>query len=355
MEDHGREQSWQRPTVADSKPRSIEEWVFSSVDEATKEAARRHSDFVADHPQTPDDLRRVDAKAIGDLYGDATSALHIGRHEGLVGPSTDNRGEKNEALAAAHFDEHIATATDLGLITVYEYGYKGIQAATEEDPAVSDYLDNGLDYESVPTLLCPGVVPVPKPRRARWNEHVPDFMVQDLPDIATVEEVSTPRCKCPHPDRHEQAKAQVEGLKQRPGDQQLPQTNDEPYIQNLVVDDIKDRLQVGISRYGTGLQPFNGRDALRDAYEEALDLTMYLKQVCIENERLNEDLAAALDRAAQAEEQVRLAGSGIASDHVKVLQDTLAEVERVVFAEQHLFARDTINRLTKVLRPDAVV
>jgi len=30
--------------------------------------------------------------------------------------------------------------------------------------------------------------------------------------------------------------------------------------------------------------PFNGRDALKDAYEEALDLAMYLKQAMIERD-----------------------------------------------------------------------
>lgn len=70
-------------------------------------------------------------------------------------------------------------------------------------------------------------------------------------------------------------------MKLRPGDQPLPVVNGEPDIQSLVIADIGARREVGIQRYGTALQPFNGRDALRDAYEEALDLTMYLRQ-CIE-------------------------------------------------------------------------
>lgn len=42
--------------------------------------------------------------------------------------------------------------------------------------------------------------------------------------------------------------------------------------------DLQARVAVGIERYGTPLQAFNGRDADRDAYEEALDLIMYLGQ-----------------------------------------------------------------------------
>jgi len=49
-----------------------------------------------------------------------------------------------------------------------------------------------------------------------------------------------------------------------------------------VIKDLQDREVVGIKRYGTPLQTENGRDALMDAYQEALDLVMYLKQVLLE-------------------------------------------------------------------------
>jgi hypothetical protein len=39
-----------------------------------------------------------------------------------------------------------------------------------------------------------------------------------------------------------------------------------------------ERNRVGTERFGTPLQAFNGRDALQDAYEEALDLAAYLRQ-----------------------------------------------------------------------------
>jgi hypothetical protein len=80
-------------------------------------------------------------------------------------------------------------------------------------------------------------------------------------------------------------------------EQQLPIPNDKPSIQALVREDLEQREQVGIGRYGTALQPNNGRDALRDAYEEALDLVCYLRQV-IEERRLqaerNEERLAVL-------------------------------------------------------------
>lgn len=73
-------------------------------------------------------------------------------------------------------------------------------------------------------------------------------------------------------------------MKLRDGDQQLPEKNDLPFIQDAVIADIEDRKKIGIERYGTPLQAFNGRDALRDAYEEAIDLCMYLKQLLVERD-----------------------------------------------------------------------
>lgn len=58
----------------------------------------------------------------------------------------------------------------------------------------------------------------------------------------------------------------------------MPVPNDRPSIQRLVREDLIDREEIGIQRYGTTLQAHNGRDAPRDAYEEALDLACYLRQ-----------------------------------------------------------------------------
>ncbi len=60
--------------------------------------------------------------------------------------------------------------------------------------------------------------------------------------------------------------------------QDLPIKNNNPHIADLVCVDIRYRKQKGIETYGTPLQAGNGRDALWDAYEEALDLACYLKQ-----------------------------------------------------------------------------
>lgn len=67
-------------------------------------------------------------------------------------------------------------------------------------------------------------------------------------------------------------------------EQPMPTPNGHPSIQSLVRADLEQREQLGVKRYGTPLQPHNGRDALLDAYEEALDLACYLRQALAERE-----------------------------------------------------------------------
>ena len=67
-------------------------------------------------------------------------------------------------------------------------------------------------------------------------------------------------------------------------DQPAPQPNNLPTIWNLVRADMQERNQIGIARYGTPLQPHNGRDALKDAYAEGLDLCAYLRQAIYERD-----------------------------------------------------------------------
>lgn len=58
-----------------------------------------------------------------------------------------------------------------------------------------------------------------------------------------------------------------------------------PDVLGLVVKDLADRAALGLRKYGQPLRPNNGRDALLDAYHEALDLAMYLRQALEERGR----------------------------------------------------------------------
>ncbi len=67
-----------------------------------------------------------------------------------------------------------------------------------------------------------------------------------------------------------------------------PTSNDHPAVWDLVVTDMQDRDKEGRRKYNTPLQPFNGRNALVDAYQEGLDLVVYLRQK-IEEEKWFKD------------------------------------------------------------------
>ncbi len=68
-------------------------------------------------------------------------------------------------------------------------------------------------------------------------------------------------------------------------EQPTPKPNANRPIWELVVEDMQERDRIGYKRYGTRLQAHNGRDALIDAYQEALDLAVYLRQTI--EERMN--------------------------------------------------------------------
>jgi hypothetical protein len=66
--------------------------------------------------------------------------------------------------------------------------------------------------------------------------------------------------------------------------QPAPTPNGLPRVHDLVLADLEGRLAQGLKTYGVPLQPHNGRDALTDAYAEALDLAMYLRQAIFERD-----------------------------------------------------------------------
>jgi len=63
-----------------------------------------------------------------------------------------------------------------------------------------------------------------------------------------------------------------------------PVPNEKPAVWELVMADMKARDNFGRAKYGTPLQPHNGRDSLSDAYQEALDLAVYLRTAIFERD-----------------------------------------------------------------------
>lgn len=64
----------------------------------------------------------------------------------------------------------------------------------------------------------------------------------------------------------------------------------------LVLADMRERDRIGRERYGTPLQANNGRNALVDAYQEALDLAVYLRQDLAEDPSRPAPFAGFTDR-----------------------------------------------------------
>jgi hypothetical protein len=85
----------------------------------------------------------------------------------------------------------------------------------------------------------------------------------------------------------------------RKHDQPLPEPNARPVMHEVLIDLVGKRLAIGVERYGTGLQPLNGRDAYRDLVEELVDAAVYTLQ--IQHERA-EMLFRAVNLAAWLEE-----------------------------------------------------
>ena len=78
---------------------------------------------------------------------------------------------------------------------------------------------------------------------------------------------------------------------------------------------------LGLLAHGTLLQPLNGRSAMRDAYEESLDLVMYLRQIREEHRLLG-------DRIRNLADQVAAHGGLVG------LVDDLHEIANILYPDQ---------------------
>lgn len=71
--------------------------------------------------------------------------------------------------------------------------------------------------------------------------------------------------------------------KDRPEDQPMPTVSEKSRdVQGSLIEMVRERRQLGIQRYGSPLMTHNGRNALQDALEEAVDLSAYLMQLRME-------------------------------------------------------------------------
>lgn len=70
----------------------------------------------------------------------------------------------------------------------------------------------------------------------------------------------------------------------RMGPEPAPKSVTGPAVWDLVLADMCARDRMGTAKYGQRLTPGDGRDSLRDAYQEALDLAVYLRKAIYERD-----------------------------------------------------------------------
>jgi hypothetical protein len=73
-----------------------------------------------------------------------------------------------------------------------------------------------------------------------------------------------------------------------------PTESAHPAVYDLIRKDLDDRDKYGEQKYGVRLQPFNGRNALKDSYQEVMDLLVYTRQALYEQDQHRETLKKAL-------------------------------------------------------------
>lgn len=66
----------------------------------------------------------------------------------------------------------------------------------------------------------------------------------------------------------------------------LPIPNNNPSIHDLIIQDLQDRKQFGLDKYGTPLQFGNSRKTATDLYQELLDAACYSRLLIEENKAL---------------------------------------------------------------------
>ena len=95
-------------------------------------------------------------------------------------------------------------------------------------------------------------------------------------------------------------------------------------VVEVVLRDFAERAESGREKYGTYLMTGNGRDALWDAYQEAIDLVVYLRQELMERED-------AVYKAAIAELERLMSTSPSDDERINEVAEFIAEYEAMMF------------------------
>ncbi len=127
--------------------------------------------------------------------------------------------------------------------------------------------------------------------------------------------------------------------------QPAPTPNDQPHITDLAIELLRERDALGRERYGTSLQPFNGRDFGRDADEEMADWFQYWIGYRIEQRRKIDALKAELEQAKANNSRCACSYCGQISQH----NGTAEDFRRVVWEHIQVCQKSPYKRLEKAI------
>ena len=125
-------------------------------------------------------------------------------------------------------------------------------------------------------------------------------------------------------------------------EQQMPKPGSQdvtPVARDLFNAMLADRERKGIETYGTTLQAHNGRDAVRDAMEECIDLWQYLVQIRMERDAWKASAERADGRVAALREALGLAIADLTN---------LSEL-RILTGQYRTEANELVERLSAAL------
>lgn len=93
----------------------------------------------------------------------------------------------------------------------------------------------------------------------------------------------------------------------------MPVASSHPAIYDLLYQDLRERDNYGKNKYGVRLQPFNGRHALKDMYQEVMDLAVYTRQALYEQEQGRSWEGGVMDAIKMTEWRLRMlhVGTGV--------------------------------------------
>lgn len=245
------------------EPADLHDWEAAYVQGPVKEALEKF------HQDAADVLREVDTALAEYPAGWAERRRpSFGDPEKVMGPfPATEETERSDEYDEAHLR---------ALRAQYEDGADGrAMLAKMALPTLDAQPDDGLERRRA---LRPGSQPLPVPQEGVAGAH--DLVMEELRILLTRRQTAL---------RYAGKTKEAEAVR---------------HLLKEIETDLMERRALGLRRYGSLLQPGNGRDPLRDAYEEVQDLVVYFRQLMMARDEAVTLLVELLNDCAVGEDPV---------------------------------------------------